>query len=71
MKKKLIVFADYILTISTIFLGGLLLPLLVSVFLCIFTDTFFSDCIYSPFFWIGSCAGWIVYAVNLQTRGGI
>jgi hypothetical protein len=69
--KTLEFFGDFLLTTVTVFLGGITAPLLVSIFLAIFTDTFFSDCLYSPFFWIGSCAGWLVYTVNLHSARGI
>jgi hypothetical protein len=62
--KTLESFGDFLLVSTTIFVAGIIAPVLVSIFLSIFTDTLFSDCLYNPLFLTASCAGWVITGIN-------
>lgn len=60
MKRLLNKVLEAIVVLLSIFILGLMLPMLTSLVLVIFSNTHFDECIHSGPFWIFTLIGWFI-----------
>jgi|694.fasta_scaffold52593_6 hypothetical protein len=60
MKKLLLKVLEAITIVASIFVLGIVFPLLVSTFITIFTDVTMTECIVTIPFWVVTFTGWLI-----------
>lgn len=60
MKNFIKKIAYSLLVLSSIFVLGIFFPLMVSIFVSIFTEITFSQCVSSVIFWVIVFIGWVI-----------